>query len=597
MLNLNGKDIQPQSWGAHKKIRNNKPWALPSLTTRFTYVKEMKPQDERMEEIIDFPLLEQPAFSVTKEVAKKKKERKPISIAPTLVSDKEKQMTMDKRERRNTEVYEKQYGSGDEELEDSEDEFNLPLTDSEEPDSSDEEELVEENVKGNPKVVVKMKGEKVKMTDKDKFINKHILVDEAEDDSVEFKRRFDKRHTRRAYMVNAMEEGMDEGMLYTPDEQDKELILMFKGYVNKKTHKLTVQQHNLTPENVKTLLAGKDLTGTDKAGQASTSRNYSTGLKRMLGCLQQELNEFSPGALRDEKIHLAQFFNFNLPDHIQFDNHIMTIEKLEQNLGMRSHMLSAWMQLGKLLLEQLQKLEVKANYQDMSNPDVMDRVKKANLLADQEAARINSKLDIMDKMDKFKHWDGLRKSGAIRVKQYEEQFQQRAGYDPVASIHKFWKSKEVADLIQEMVKMAEDITGGKEIIITTAFIHKMNEIVPILPMLTSGNRPELFANLTRGKFLMALMECANPNKPLNLDPTLSKRQGVQDNTVNGIYRNTNPQEQDPNDPDPPQKQQGWSEGWLQGYVIPCELGKTGYKYTLYIFLSKVSQSVFCLSIC
>ena len=478
----------------------------------------------------DDRLLEQPAFSVTKEVAKKKKERKPISIAPTLVSDKEKQMTMDKRERRNTEVYKKQYGSGDEELEDSDDEFVPVMTDSEEPDSSDEDELLEENVKGKSKVVVKMKGEKAKMTDKDRFIDKHILVDEAEDDSVEFKRRFDRRHTRRAYMVNAMEQSMDEQMRYTPDEQDKELFLMFKGYINKKTHKLTVQQHNLTPDNVETLLAGKVLAGTDKAGQASTRRVYTTGLKKMLGCLQQELNEFSPGVLRDGKIRLAQFFNFNLPDHIQFDNHIMTIEKLEQNLGIRAHMLSVWMQIGKLLLEQLQKLEVKANYQDMSNPDVMDRVKKANLLADQEAARINSKLDIMDKMDKFKHWDCLRKSGAIRVKQYAEKFQQRDGYDPVASIHKFWKSKEVADLIQEMVEMAEEITSGKEIIIPTTFIHKMDEIVPILSMLTTENRTELFANLTRGKFLMALMDCANPNKPLNLDPNLSKRQGVQDNT-------------------------------------------------------------------
>ena len=199
--------------------------------------------------------------------------------------------------------------------------------------------------------------------------------------------------------------------------------------------------------------------------------------------------------------------------------------------------------------------------------------------------RINTKLEIIKKAEKFKEWDRIRKSGATKTKNYRKTFQQGSKFDAMDTIRMFYRSKEVKKMVETMVVTADAIANGKKEHIPDSLLHEMNQIVPILPFMTAGNRPELFGNITRGQFENAIPDCANPNKPLHCDPKLKAKPEIMKNIVDGMYVNPNPSnERDPLDRNPPQDHPAWKLGWLQGYVINAPLHKTGHRWDLFVFL-------------
>ena len=208
-----------------------------------------------------------------------------------------------------------------------------------------------------------------------------------------------------------------------------------------------------------------------------------------------------PELMQDGHIRLAQYFSFNKPDWLKFTNPIKLIEKEEPNNSNKPFMLSAWVQLGKMLLDKLEDLDFKAMFEDPSILDPGERLSKAEKLCDKEYQRINTKLDGIKKADIYKVWEGTRKAGAIRTKRYIEEFMQPKNLNPISVMHKFYKSPELASLTKEMVFLYDKITREMEVTISEAFFNQMNSLVPIIPFLTAGNRPELFGNLSRGTFL------------------------------------------------------------------------------------------------
>ena len=149
-------------------------------------------------------------------------------------------------------------------------------------------------------------------------------------------------------------------------------------------------------------------------------------------------------------------------------------------------------------------------------------------------------MEIIKKAEKFKEWDRIRKSGATKTKNYRKTFQQGSKFDAMDTIRMFYRSKEVKKMVETMVVTADAIANGKKEHIPDSLLHEMNQIVPILPFMTAGNRPELFGNITRGQFENAIPDCANPNKPLHCDPKLKAKPEIMKNIVDGMYVNPNP---------------------------------------------------------
>ena len=188
-------------------------------------------------------------------------------------------------------------------------------------------------------------------------------------------------------MWEAVQEGIDMSACYEQDDRDKEFQKKFKGFVNIRSHKMTSMGHEISEKAQAALAEGEDLEGSDKAAQARTSSDYWNGLKSLVGFLQAETNSNYPGVLKDGKLHIWQFLSFNTPDFMEYNNPIATIEKHEKSMGNRGHQLAAFMSLGKIMLEELEKMEVR---QSFANPEIVDpreRMVQADKDADQAQAR------------------------------------------------------------------------------------------------------------------------------------------------------------------------------------------------------------------
>ena len=162
-------------------------------------------------------------------------------------------------------------------------------------------------------------------------------------------------------------------------------------------------------------------------------------------------------------------------------------------------------------------------------------------------------------------------------------FQQEENFDPIYIIHKFYKSPELKALVEKMMVVADKITRGENVQVPDSLVQEMNQVIPIVPFLTAGNRPELFGNLRRGQFETAMPDKANPNKPLHLDPNLKDKPEIRNNIVDGQYVNPNPSnEKDPLDPNPPQDHPAWKHGWLQGWTMKVGNGISLYFNAIYV---------------
>lgn len=451
MLNRDGLPIQACSWGGHKRIRDGgKVSFSPDPFSMFTFgrlppppvpvqaLDQMESANHVMRDILvmctdkqrQAQELPQPGpVGGQRQVLRPSVmlKKKPVSqvnqVAPTMTS----MVDRGRPSRRDKAVYQKDYRNCElEDIENSSDDWS----------GSDDEELEEMEVDTSKVDKTRQIGN---MNQLDKFLAKHCVEsDEDEDDgSVLYQMKKERQAVRRQDMVQVLQAGLDTSKLYMLETVgDKEFVLELKGFINSKTHKLTDMRHAMTEETADKLEAGHDLTGLDRAAQAGTSKEYWFCLTRLLGIIQENKNTYSEGTLKDGKIRLEQYFMFNQKEHLRYDNPINLIEKAEGNMGIRSHMLSGWMMLGKLLVKKLEDGEYKAMFNDSSIFDPVERARASEDRAEQEQARILGKIAVMKSSEKFKEWERKRKSGATKAKLYRDDFQLQTDLTPVQILHR-----------------------------------------------------------------------------------------------------------------------------------------------------------------
>ena len=593
MLNSRGKQIQPNSWGQHKKVKNNKPAFAPLEGTEpfsFGIPSNLPPKAVIPSHLPHVEVLQKPPSAMSGMTVvvqnkagrgkwkKHKRDKSVNQIAPTLVSLEEKGTKI----KRSKMV--KYAGMDTEDIEDSSDEWEAGTTDLEESDEVTERENI------TRKRLKKWTTDDEEDSDRDSH-DEEIDEEETERRELYEQDRTSNKAKRRQDIWEAVLEGRDMSQEYVPDEADEAFMLKFKGYVQSKSGKRNACAGEISEKNLEELDKGGDLSGTDKAAQSRTATEYKRCLGKLLGYIQAEMNDHQPGVLKEGRIHLRNFFNFNSEDYIEYRNVVGIITKYEPALSNKGQQLGAYTNLGKMVAQHLDEMPAVQCFSDPNIEDPKERFDDAQRKADELQRRITGKLAIMKEMDMYKRWKQLLDASGKKLNEYHEEFHQDVNYDPMEMIKTFYRSDDVKNLISAMADLSDKINGDEDLDVAPSFILEMNEIVPCMIVLTAGNRAELFGNLTRGSFETAVPNQSNPNKPLHLNATVRNDPRVKDRLHDGAYINPDPSKIDPLDPDPPQNHPGWKEGWLPGWTMKASLHKTSFKYILYVFLSKVDHFI------
>ena len=398
--------------------------------------------------------------------------------------------------------------------------------------------------------------------------------------------RLERQAVRRDEIWAAVLEGEDTSNKFQPDDKDLEFKKKFVAFVNAQTKKRNAGAHMISEKNKELMDAGEFLTGMDKSSQAQTAKKYWFGLNRVLGYMQKELNDYSPGLLEDGKMHLHFFFDFHGDNFVKIINIVNVIEKLEPVLSIRPLCLGGYLALTRMVIEELETMPARCKFLDPKIENLRSRMEKAESDADEIQQSTVLKYGVMKGMEMFQKWGQQIRSGAKKTKEYQEQFLDMTMPKSMDIIRKFLTSQELKDIIGKMVYYADKLANNEDVTILDPFIHELNAVVPAVLFCRAGNRPELLGDLRRGQVDTAVPDQANPAKPLHLDDRLKNKPEIKANMRDGMYVNPSPGEKDPNDPEPPQDHPAWKEGWLQGYTIKAELHKTSYKWDLWVFLSK-----------
>ena len=364
-----------------------------------------------------------------------------------------------------------------------------------------------------------------------------------------------RQRERRGRMWTAGMAGIEDETKWKPSPEDDDWIAKkFITKIHKSSKKNTDGRKYISAKNIELMeKEGQILTGQDARGQASTARHYKAGLLRLMYYIQQELAITMPENLMDGKLHIKQYFAYRTAKWVRVENIIPLIEKYEHFHSMMPHCLGAYDVLLKLIRDDVDSHSGKAKFLENPKPDETEAETVARIEAGDDAAekylgRITNRLSMHKTMDRYKHWSGLQKSDAERMKDFEEEFENVKLPKTTQVIRDFCLSNEWSNLLQQMVQAADSLHDNEDTVIPEQFIHEMNRLVPVKVCCRAGNRPELIGNLSRGRFVTARANCANPYKLLHLDSTVSK-DTIKDRMVReGYYRNPEPWNRDQLDP-------------------------------------------------
>ena len=617
MVNVVGEQIVPLSWGGHHRVRAGKvekapkpeaePFSFNSLPPSVLDIEEA-PTSAPPEELVNAlppgfslpPLApwlnpkpkkallnsDSAALGLVARKRKNKGTKKNHELAPSLTgvnpprSSKrnKKDQTYEEEETSDKDIdYESDGDAYKPEEHDEEEE-----TEDEEDDEGSEGEVKKkQNVRKTgtwPERLAADHDSDVEDTEIDEMLRASHIIHEAQ--------RKERKAKRRNQMRGAVLEFEDgDPSQYTSDDRDEELWARLRGHINVKSKKFQFGHAKISEQTKEKLAAGSiELEGPDKKAEASTARDYLRGLKRLLGYLQNSLNEHEPGTLSNAKIQLWHFFDFVGPDYLGIRDLGDLIDKKEKILSNKPHCLGGYRALATLVLSDLSDLSTRAKFQDPSELDSRERIDKAEETADKRQATINLKLDLMQKANWFQKWEEQKRGAAAKKKQYERVYMGMAIPNTTDVIKKFWLSKDVRKFIKRIVGIAEKLVLKEDVLIDAGLIDELNEMVPVIVAMRSGNRPELLGDLTLGMLATATGDVFNPNKPIHCDPRVDRKK-IKDRVHDGMYSNPNPKELDLLDPEPDHESP--LSSMLKGWIIPADWHKTFYKYQLNLFLSQM----------
>ena len=608
---MNGEQIFPLSWGGHHRVRAGKVEKAPKPEAEPFSFNSLPPSVMNMEEASSSAIPEEllhalpPGFSLPPVASwlapkpkkslqlalGKKEKRKPCEIAPSV-----RGATLHKssKRRRRDQTYEEEDNSiKDISFESDGDEYVPEEQDEEEEDTDEDDEGSEEE---SMQLRKKQKGKKAGTWPERMAANNDSDADDADigellrhSKNLHEAERKKRKTMRREQMRDAVLEGFegDESSQYTPDQRDGEVWARLRGHINVKTKKFQFGQAKISEQTIEKLAAGRtDLEGPEKIAEAATGDKYLEGMRRLLGYLQESFNEYEPETLRSGKIQLWHFFDFVGQDHLGIRDLGDLIDKKEKVLSYKPHCLGGYRALATLVLSDLTDISNRAKFHDPSVLDRRERIDNAEETVDKMQANINLKLDLMQKSHWFQKWEEQKRGAQAKKKQFERVYMGMAIPNTTDVIKTFWLSKEVKSFIERIVKIAESIVLKEDVVLDGSLVPEMNEMIPVILAMRSGNRPELLMELTLGMFWTAIGDVYNPNKPIHCDPRVDQKK-IKDRVKDGMYTNPNPKENDPLDPEPDHESP--LSSMLKGWIIPADLHKTFYKYQLNLFLSQMDH--------
>ena len=384
---------------------------------------------------------------------------------------------------------------------------------------------------------------------------------------------------------------------YVPDEKDLELLrLLIVRKVCEKSSKWKKFRTRERTEIRNMVLGGIMPNKKNKAKYAvfaTTAKQYLSGLKQLLGFIQEEFYEKKlERKLANGRLQLWQYLDFKGNKHLDLPHKIPTDKLRSGNCG--KHAFCGYIQLLDSVHDWLMDEEAQEQFftrryrrqQDLPDPDMEDEAKKERMQAMTFITNTKNKLKNSKPFGDFNGQINLDKD--IK-RNYEEVFEGTTKVDPKKAILDYMRDEETKNLFAELARLAREKT-----VVSPMKMSRLTKELLKRFIAKSPHRQQVFGDcFTKGHFYKARDNgpAAFPYRLLS-GARAGQNQTTHTTEDNQPFYVRDPWARDQNDPDDimpgedatPEERARWE--LMSGYCVPIDNHKTCSKYLVYVWFSQ-----------